>query len=82
MDKPMGEVRQLDRRVNDAGLLRLMVPEPLAMNLSNSLSYLRGETIRETKAARRSVIKLVVNLGLVRKVLLAIYNRIFRWYYE
>jgi glycosyltransferase involved in cell wall biosynthesis len=82
MDKPMGEVRQLDWRVNDAGLLRLMVPEPLAMNLSNSLSYLRGETIRETKAARRSVIKLVVNLGLVRKVLLAIYNRIFRWYYE
>jgi len=25
MDKPMGQVRQLDKRMNDAGLLRLMV---------------------------------------------------------
>src|SRR5512140_3240581 len=43
MAKPMGQVRQLDQRMNDAGLLRLMVPEPLAMNMSNTLGYLRGE---------------------------------------
>src|SRR3989304_4930980 len=43
MDKPMGQVRQLDKRMNDAGLLRLMVSEPLAMNMSNTLGYLRGE---------------------------------------
>ena len=43
MDKPMGQVRQLDKRMNDAGLLRLMVSDPLAMNMSNTLGYLRGE---------------------------------------
>jgi glycosyltransferase involved in cell wall biosynthesis len=81
MDKPMGEVRQLDRRVNDAGLLRLMVPEPLSMNLSNTLGYLRGELGRGTRAERPSVGKRVLNFGPVRKTLLAIYNLIFRWYY-
>ena len=39
----MGQVRQLDKRMNDAGLLRLMVSDPLAMNMSNTLGYLRGE---------------------------------------
>ena len=34
MDKPMGQVRQLDKRMNEAGLLRLMVSDPLAMNMS------------------------------------------------
>src|SRR5574340_100406 len=43
MDKPMGQVRKLDKRMNDAGLLRLMVSDPLAMNMSNTLGYLRGE---------------------------------------
>src|SRR5215208_7040341 len=43
MDKPMGQVRQLDKRMNDADLLRLMVSDPLAMNMSNTLGYLRGE---------------------------------------
>ena len=46
MDKPMGQVRQLDKRMNDAGLLRLMVSDPLAMNMSNTLGYLRGELKR------------------------------------
>ncbi|MFH1184378.1 MAG: glycosyltransferase family 2 protein [Chloroflexota bacterium] len=81
MGKPMGEVRQLDRRVNDAGLLRLMLPDPLAMNLSNTLGYLRGELGRGRQSERRSIEKLVLNFGPVRKALLAIYNRIFRWYY-
>jgi hypothetical protein len=47
MDKPMGQVRQLDKRMNDAGLLRLMVSDPLAMNMSNTLGYLRGELGKE-----------------------------------
>ena len=42
----MGQVRQLDKRMNDAGLLRLMVSDPLAMNMSNTLGYLRGELER------------------------------------
>jgi glycosyltransferase involved in cell wall biosynthesis len=31
MDRPMGQVRQLDQCMNDAGYLRLMVSDPLAM---------------------------------------------------
>jgi glycosyltransferase involved in cell wall biosynthesis len=81
MDKPMGEVRQLDRRVNDAGLLRLMLPDPLAMNLSNTLGYLRGELGRSGSHEARSPGKVLLNFGPVRRILLAIYNRIFRWYY-
>ena len=33
MDRPMGQVKELDRRMNDAGYLRLMTAQPLAMNL-------------------------------------------------
>src|SRR5512142_1484181 len=53
MAKPMGQVRQLDQRMNDAGLLRLMVPEPLAMNMSNTLGYLRG-ALNRTPARKQS----------------------------
>ncbi|MFN2120046.1 MAG: glycosyltransferase family A protein [Anaerolineales bacterium] len=81
MDKPMGEVRQLDRRIDEAGLLRLMVPEPLAMNLSNTLGYLRGELGIPTKAKRASIGRRLLALAPLRKFLLAVYNRIFRWYY-
>jgi glycosyltransferase involved in cell wall biosynthesis len=81
MDKPMGEVRQLDRRVNEAGLLRLMLSEPFAMNLSNSTAYLRGESRKPASRAVPSLFKQILNLGPLRKLLLAIHNRIFRWYY-
>ncbi len=85
MDKPMGQVRQLDKRMNDAGLLRLMVPDPLAMNLSNTLGYLRGE-LRESENVKRkkrtSWKRRVLEVGPVRRMLLALYNRIFSWYYS
>ena len=82
MDKPMGQVRQLDRRMNDAGLLRLMVPDPLAMNMSNTLGYLRGELEQAGRKKRLSFGKRVLEVGFVKKVLLAVYNRIFSWYYS
>jgi glycosyltransferase involved in cell wall biosynthesis len=81
MDKPMGQVRQLDKRMNDASLLRLMVSDPLAMNMSNTLGYLRGElgvkSKKKISAARR-----VLEIGLVKRILLAVYNKIFNWYYS
>jgi hypothetical protein len=85
MDKPMGQVRQLDRHMNDAGLLRLMVSDPLAMNMSNTLGYLRGE-LKESgkvKSKKRTGWKRrVLELGPVKRMLLSIYNRIFGWYYS
>ncbi len=88
MDKPMGQVRQLDKRMNDAGLLRLMVSDPLAMNMSNTLGYLRGELGKERgktsspKGKKESFGKRVLEVGIVKKALLAVYNKIFGWYYS
>src|ERR1041385_864310 len=65
MDKPMGQVRQLDKRMNDAGLLRLMVSDPLAMNMSNTLGYLRGELGSEKARSKKQegFIHRVLELG-------------------
>jgi len=86
MDKPMGQVRQLDKRMNEAGLLRLMVPDPLAMNLSNTLGYLRGELGKEGGKERRKrkegLARRVLELGPIKKLLLVVYNKIFNWYYS
>jgi glycosyltransferase involved in cell wall biosynthesis len=82
MDKPMGQVRQLDKRMNDAGLLRLMVSEPLAMNMSNTLGYLRGELKDAGKKKSGSLGKRLLELPPIKKMLLAVYNKIFSWYYS
>ncbi len=82
MDKPMGQVRQLDKRMNDAGLLRLMTSDPLAMNMSNTLGSLRGELKAGSKEKRISVGQRVREFGPIKKVLMAVYNKIFNWYYS
>jgi len=82
MSRPMGQVRQLDQRMNDAGLLRLMVSDPLAMNMSNTLGYLRGELGKEQPKKNPSLGKRILELAPVKKVLLAAYNKIFNWYYS
>jgi hypothetical protein len=78
----MGQVGRLDKRMNDAGLLRLMVPDPLAMNLSNTLGYLRGELKQAGKKKPVSFGWGVLEVGFIKKVLLAVYNKIFSWYYS
>ena len=82
MDKPMGQVRQLDKRMNDAGLLRLMVSDPLVMNMSNTLGYLRGELGKQSVKRKTSLMRRVLEIGFIKKILLAIYNKIFNWYYS
>ena len=78
MSRPMGQVRQLDERMNEKGLLRLMVSDPLVMNLSNTLGYLRGEMGQEKVEKKSSSIW---QFAPIKKVLLAIYNWIFKRYY-
>ncbi len=82
MDKPMGQVRQLDKRMNDAGYLRLMVSDPLAMNMSNTLGYLRDELKDAGKKKPISLGKRILEIGIIKKMLLAVYNKIFSWYYS
>jgi hypothetical protein len=79
----MGQVRQLDQRMNEAGLLRLMVSDPLAQNMSNTLRNAPGQ------AAKRAVFRAkpnraaaLLDLPPVRRSLLAVYDAIFRWYYD
>ena len=78
MSRPMGQVRQLDERMNEKGLLRLMVSDPLVMNLSNTLGYLRGEMGQEKVEKKSSSIW---QFAPIKKVLLAVYNWIFKQYY-
>jgi glycosyltransferase involved in cell wall biosynthesis len=82
MSRPMGQVRQLDQRMNEAGLLRLMVSDPLAMNMSNTLGYLRGELGTQKTKSKMSFTKRLLELAPIKKVLLAVYNKIFNWYYS
>jgi glycosyltransferase involved in cell wall biosynthesis len=79
MDRPMGQVKQLDRRVNEAGLLRLMPVEPLVMNMSNSLRGVRAPATQQAGGKRR---RLILDLPPVKSILLKLYGQIFRWYFD
>jgi hypothetical protein len=82
MDRPMGQVKQLDQRINATGLLRLMPVEPLAMNMSNTLRNLPGQTSSTAARSQKGKTNPLLDLPPVRKVLLSMYDAIFRWYYD
>jgi hypothetical protein len=84
MDRPMGQVRQLDQRMNEAGYLRLMVTDPLAQNMSNRLpeELVAKTTAVKTKARKASLAKRLAHLPVIRGGILFLYDSIFRLYYE
>jgi glycosyltransferase involved in cell wall biosynthesis len=82
MDRPMGQVKRLDQRMNDAGYLRLMPTEPLAMNMSNTLRTLPGMTSPTEGRKKKGSLYRLLDFPLIRKVLLAFYDLVFRWYYD
>jgi hypothetical protein len=83
MDRPMGQVRQLDQRMNEAGFLRLMVSDPLAMNMSNTLRNAPGGAAgRATQRAASPRTTALLDFPPIRKTLLSMYDTIFRWYYD
>ena len=83
MDRPMGQVRQLDQRMNEAGYLRLMPVEFLAQNMSNRLDWIhKPEDASQKPAAKANPLrKRLLHAAPVKRVLLGLYDRIFRWYY-
>lgn len=82
MERPMGQVRELDTRVNDAGFLRLMTSEPYAMNMSNTLQSIPNTFVtRKASSASQRRFRKILEIPFVKWFLLLIYNRIFRWYY-
>ncbi len=81
MDRPMGQVRQLDRRMDEAGYLRLMTPEPLMTNVSNTLEQTpapRRRPLTRTGGWRRRLLEFPP----LKRALLAFYDAVFRWYYS
>lgn len=83
MDRPMGQVKQLDQRVNEAGYLRLMPIKPFVMNMSNTLRNVPGIDSRGSdNATPQAKRKILLDLPPVKKVLLSFYDAIFRWYYD
>lgn len=84
MDRPMGQVKQLDMRMNEKGLLRLMPVEPFAMNMSNTTLNLAqtNQTIAGQGKTEPVKKKRFVDLPPVRKFLLGFYDKIFHWYYD
>jgi hypothetical protein len=76
MDHPMGQVRSLDEQMNAAGYLRLTACEPLVKHLGNRLESGEGQTtLAPTRGGR------LFDLPLVKKILLRLYDEIFRLYH-
>jgi len=85
LDRPMGQVRAMDARLNDAGYLRLMTTDPLVRHMGNSVPpEARSEATRlqaaGASAGRRA--RRLLEWGPLRRLLLAIHNQIFRWYFR
>jgi glycosyltransferase involved in cell wall biosynthesis len=77
MDKPMGQVRQLDARMDAAGYLRLMPVERYAQNMSNTLpAGLSAAPVSN----KRFPLQRFWELSFIKKPLLAFYNVIFKLY--
>jgi glycosyltransferase involved in cell wall biosynthesis len=77
MNKPLGQVRQLDERMNESGFLRLMTSAPLVQNMSNRVpKNVKTNFFEDEKKVSWK------DFPFVKKVLMGIYNRIFRLYFE
>jgi len=76
MDKPLGQVQQLDQKINEAGLLRLMTEKSLVQNMSNRVP--RDRLNLNVKRQKNSI----KNIPVIKKVLLSIHDRIFKMYFE
>lgn len=82
MDRPMGQVKQLDQRMNEAGYLRLMPTEPLAMNMSNTLRNMPGMVSSTEDRKKHGKSQILLDFPPLKRSLLFFYDTIFRWYYD
>ena len=80
MDRPMGQVLTLDEQINDKGYLRLMTPDPLSMNMSNSV--IPVPEVGPMNGRPASLKRKVLNFGPLRRALMWFYDRIFAWYFS
>ncbi|TAK12386.1 MAG: glycosyltransferase family 2 protein [Anaerolineae bacterium] len=72
--RPMGDVRQLDERINAAGFLRLSTPEWHVEHMGNVLP--EGAAAQELVRPRRGL------RGPLRRLVQWVYDRSFEWLYR
>jgi hypothetical protein len=46
------------------------------------MGYLRGELGKQNVKSKASFAKRMLEIGFIKKILLAVYNKIFSWYYS
>jgi len=82
LSKPLGQVLKLDQEMDKKGYLRLMTARPYTMNLSNTLDLPGENTSQDTQKIILNKGKSFFNIPIIRKVLMKLYNEIFRIYYK
>jgi glycosyltransferase involved in cell wall biosynthesis len=86
IERPLGDDRKLDQQMNGHGYLRLMTPDPYVRHLGNTLpadlSAGSGSAASSARRRRAPLFRRLLQLRAVRFVLMAVYNRIFRWYFH
>ena len=79
MDRPMGQVRSLDEQINQAGYLRLGTCDVLVRHLGNHLENLREGVLESSSPKTRQHI---YDYPVIKRLLLKVYDGIFRIYYR
>jgi hypothetical protein len=87
MDRPMGQVRQLDQMLNDKGYLRLTTCQPFARHLGNRLPAQQAAAGDQhsnnlTHNASTHHLAPIFNQPLVKRSLLKLYHKIFQIYFD
>lgn len=84
MDRPMGQVRSLDQKLNEAGYLRLTTTGPLVKHMGNRIAGVavsQASPVQKT-ARPASLGRRLAGLPPIRRSLLWLYHQIFRLYFE
>jgi hypothetical protein len=81
LDRPMGQVRALDERLDAAGFLRLMTTTARVRHMGNTVPEdLRAAGALRPHPARRR--RRLLDWAPVRRGLLSLHHQIFRWYFR
>lgn len=82
MDRPMGQVRSLDNKINQAGLLRLATCEPYVKHLGNKIEGSKIDDFKREKTGNSKGGYRLWDSPVIKRSLLSIYDSIFKLYYE
>jgi glycosyltransferase involved in cell wall biosynthesis len=83
MDHPMGsQVRWLDIRLNEKGFSRVCLPKPLVKHIGNRLDNIEKSVTRVKSVQEKGSGRRLLENPLIKKLLLRLYEKIFKAYYD